>query len=606
MRAPSSRNWDGFPERDSLALFAQVLLDSLFDHTTDSFKAPALGVHSLALELRTMAADAVANKVSDGAIAPVLEELQDRLGACPVLAEHAGGTLSAYRVALTPKSNSAEILATTRALTAELAGSYWERIKKKIVATIEAADTGKIVVDLAHAFICEAELRGYTREDIYLRTKSFFFKPSRRRKISSAGDVKSFLAQFSGERRKYAVTFLGNDVFLGMEEFLRPMGITIERFQVVDAESPEAKIVASGFPVAINVKSVSAFDVGKALRTADYSIQFAVDIQKFFHHRKGPQWHPLGLVKEIETGKMQRVRPATSPVYRGGDAQGGYVDVKEQDFIGVFSGRIFARSAVTQIYTVLQYHRAALDASTPENQLLDLWAAVEGFLPVPGKDTARISHFISHILPCLTLSYPIKLFSYIDVALRAHLKDEVRLIDDSFPESDVSLVRTAAVLISEDLAAQRQQVLDRCADNPLLIMRAKKVAGMFSSLGATQKSIERHRKWVSWQIQRIYSSRNRIAHSASRLPHLESLVENLHSYVDLMIRSVIRVGSQVNGGDVSIETVMKIMKLHEVGYMQDLKGKDFKCNSKNFMCAVFGAANPLSPEGGLVLGRDDK
>ncbi len=84
-----------------------------------------------------------------------------------------------------------------------------------------------------------------------------------------------------------------------------------------------------------------------------------------------------------------------------------------QQFIDIVNAKHFDPSSSRLIVKSLDFHRAALEAETLENQLLDLWAALEGFLPSPSEDEARIVHFKNTLIPSLTLTYPEKVINYV-------------------------------------------------------------------------------------------------------------------------------------------------------------------------------------------------
>ena len=117
MRVPNGRRWSDFPQREQVTLLAQCLSEALFDHTVDSFKAPALNVHSLALEAHAIARDVVAEKVSEGALKPVLEELLERLASCPVISSRKSGAATAYRNRLSPSTPAKQVITSLRAVT---------------------------------------------------------------------------------------------------------------------------------------------------------------------------------------------------------------------------------------------------------------------------------------------------------------------------------------------------------------------------------------------------------------------------------------------------------------------------------------------------------
>lgn len=596
MRKPNPSNWDEFPEKESLILFAQTLLEFLFDHTIDSFKAPALNAHSLALEARTIAIDVADNRVKQGALKPVLEELIEKINACPILGKKSNSIVSAYISEIVPSKSAEEVTPALNALIGELQGKYWQSICKEISRFVHAGETDKRIIELSNIFICEAELIGFAREDIYLKAASFFAKQRpKQKKISSPSAIDDFLNFFrNAKSREFSVEFVGDKSFFEIEENLKKIGIEISSIQTRKTNSALYKqLNGDGLSTRIIVDKVKAIDASKARERAEYALQFGVDIERFFSHQHSARWNRLAIVKEKQKPITKLVRPSTEPVIRGAGTRNKFLRIKRDDFIDVFSGQIFIRSSITTLYNALQYHRAALDASTTENQLLDLWAAIEGLIPTPTDDVARITHYNNHILPSLTLSYVEKIFSYLDACIREEIPEAIRIIDSETTYEN-SFIRTMAVLVCEDLQGARDRMAVMLSHNPLLYMLAKRAHHMFSSNSSAKKSLKKHRKRVEWHLQRIYSSRNRISHTASRLPYLETLVENLHSYLDALIIGVVEAGKYTKSV-ISIESALKIISIHEKSYFSDLDGSEENCTKENFCNFLLGRNNLLSP-----------
>lgn len=598
MRKPNESNWGDFPEKPAIVLFAQSLLEALFDHSVDSFKAPALNVHSLALEVRSVSNDVLRERINSGALVPVLEELQERMSSCAVLALRKTGPISAYRKNLSPKASPRQVWTNVKAMLSEMDGKYWDAICQEISVLVRRGNVDRKIVDLAHSFICEAELRGFTREDIYLRANAFFFKPrNKKNAIRSIDAIDDFITTFrTKELEDYDVEFLGEESFFEIKELCEQMNIGIHESDNSSLTDKATKELAKGGMTArVIVSDVRARDVCKARENAEDRLQFAVDIHRYFSHQHSPKWNGLALVTAKKTKKVQRVKPATTSVFKGAGMSNRFIPLEKQSLVSIFAGEVFTPQSVRALYNVLQYHRAAMEATTPENQLLDLWAAIEGFTPSPDKDSARISHYLNQLVPALTLSYPGKIFSYIDSCIRESLPEAISIIDTASDHKE-AYQRTAAVLVADDLQEVRDQVVQLCADNPLLFIRMKRAHDQFSSTEKVKKSLERHRKWVGWHLQRIYSSRNRISHSATRLPYLETLVENLHSYLDILVSSVVTIGAR-SETRIDIESALRILSIHEAGYLEDLNGADRLCQKNECIGIIFGMNNPLNPSG---------
>jgi hypothetical protein len=72
-------------------------------------------------------------------------------------------------------------------------------------------------------------------------------------------------------------------------------------------------------------------------------------------------------------------------------------------------------------------------------------------------------------------------------------------------------------------------------------------------------------------------------------------VENLHLYLDIILRAIIKLGERSVGHKMAISTAFELLETHETIYLNTLKSNNYKCNANNFKDVVFGKNNPLSP-----------
>jgi hypothetical protein len=241
----------------------------------------------------------------------------------------------------------------------------------------------------------------------------------------------------------------------------------------------------------------------------------------------------------------------------------------------------------------LEYHRAAIESDRPENQLLDLWASLEGLLPTPPDNSARISYYCDTILPVLTLTYAERMFRYLRwVAVLAG--PGMREFLSTKGQGTSFFEQTTSLTVCTDLAAERDELFAKLDNYPLLRFRFYEIGEKFRSSKRVRETLLAHRKKVGWHLQRIYRARNLISHTAQALPYLPALVENLHVYIDLMLSSIPRVYSKYRS-QMSLATVFAILKASESSLLQDLANADVPCDKSNYQQIVFGTHNPLTP-----------
>jgi hypothetical protein len=253
------------------------------------------------------------------------------------------------------------------------------------------------------------------------------------------------------------------------------------------------------------------------------------------------------------------------------------------------------RQSQTRLVKALQYHKEAIDSQALENQLVDLWAALEGFVPQPFDDQPRIQHYISYLLPPLVLTYSEKIFKYIGDSL-FHCDKQVRDVISGINVGESFALKAASVILCDEFAAERDKVCALLDDHPLLRFRMYRVYRQYHTAADCLETIKSHKVKLAWHLNRIYNTRNSIMHSATSLPYLETLVENLHIYLDILLTSVSQLAAK-SSIRTDINAILKMLSVEERVYLSHLKAESEQGNasfhSGNFVKVVFGNSNPL-------------
>ncbi len=347
------------------------------------------------------------------------------------------------------------------------------------------------------------------------------------------------------------------------------------------------------FPSFLLTTSIKARDSVSARIRAERYLLALSSVYAFHVHHEHCYWQPVALCLGANGTYDGLLKPPVTAMKRC--LQSSVDDCREHinQTIDVLAGIHFHKSDSAVFVKALDYHRAATETSTAENQLVDLWAALEGFLPPPEVDSARITHYVGVLLPCLTLTYAEKLFRYVAAALEECDSTITNLIE-SISSTDSFFENTVRVLVTDECASVRSQLFTELGGNPLLRFRCFNLFDEFKSSERTHETLKAHRVRLGWHVQRIYSTRNQIVHSAEALPYLDTLVENLHTYIDTLIRSIARVGVQAYS-PTSIASAIKLLSISEQSYLRELKSSKDLCSADNYRNIVFGASNPLSP-----------
>jgi hypothetical protein len=600
VRIPNLNKWQDAHRLSGLLFFAQAVEEMLFHYTVDSFKATALNVHTLALDLRVLSNDFIAERIKSGTILHVIEELSDRMKSDPAICATMPDTSKVYLEKLkTEQSNGKELRAIANTLLMELETYYWQEIRDKIRETIAEPKQKERLIRLANDFITEAEHNGFSRSYIHSITQRFFFHENHPPdKINSLEQINDFLALFGKGLLKWKVIFRGSRTFARLAPHSENFGVKLfdNRPDGLPYVHTARRLLANSliYPMYIVVDNIQAKDPYSARQRAERRIDVLSDVFSFHAHKERLQWGKLCLVIDDDANQGLVLPPPPNPtklnVQRTWAVNSNEI-VKTIEIL--IRGEHFLESSRRKFLNALDYHRAAIEATTTEHQLLSLWAILEGFLPVPTKDDARITHYVEALLPSLTLSYPEKIFRYLADSLYYGGKNVKELVQ-AIPIDGDYFTKATGLIVSSDLKAERLNLYSSLEHHPLLKYRCYICHEQYGSNKKIIHTINAHRKRVDWHIQRIYSTRNRIIHSAEGVPYLSTLVENLHAYIDILLTTTVKASIRAKR-KISIETALEFLSIHERSYLRMLEGDEIDCTSANFKDLLFGSSNPISP-----------
>jgi hypothetical protein len=609
MIRPELSKWEYKKELEGLLIFAQVLDEMLFHHTIDTYKAPALNVRTNILELMYLAGQLRNNKIRLGTIQPVIDELEYRVKHDLVIKPKYSSVFSNYLKHIEQlKAKPIDLISLLQAFSSELDDFYWENllliIEEKIIEGKRKSD----IISLVSTFITEAEVKRFSRSFIYYKAHGYFFMPDvHPKKIRGADQIKEFLSFFNQEPASWQVIFRGAEEFKDMvgyadyysePEFSLAISSTIPSDVPIELRERHRFLVGENqkLPLYVSVnmsEKVGAKEPSAARDMAKESIDILSDIYSFVVHQGQSNISEDALVINKNAAENSILQPSPNLMKCGIQRQSGsdakpvvelFIDIVNRKHFDLPSSRLIARS--------LDFHRAALEAKTPENQLLDLWAALEGFLPPPPDDGARVIHFVNTLVPSLTLTYPEKIFHYLAESIY-HGGGKCRDIIENLEMEGDFFTKTLAIVVCSDLKDKRELLYGELDKHVLLRNRIYEVHEYFKSKQKIKETILFHRKWIAWHIQRIYTTRNQIIHNADSLPYLSTLVENLHSYFDILVETT-SVVSLLSKTRLSISSALDILSIHEEGYLNFLDGEDIECTTKNCVDLVFGAENPVA------------
>lgn len=586
MKKPNLAKWDDVDQLQGLLIFAQTLDELLFDYTLDSFKTPALNLHLSIMEVRVLVSQLIENRLKDGALAFCVEELEYHFKNDPVIPRpmpHAWQ--ECFNKIKDLKASPQKLFNLVDALLIDVGRSYWKQLRIKLKDAIREPNQKKLIIALAKTFTAEIELRGFSQRYAYFANKRFFFAPSSNpAKIENFDQLDTFLNQFERNSRPRSVAFRASNDFIKFKDYSEPFGISIQNIPPT-IKNPGLRTqgfigTSADFPLFLTVRDIEAKDEHHACGRAKLHAEFFTDVCRFSDHTVTLSLSSSSLIMENDNQYTDVIDSPPNPMtcnYRRHTNDDDFSTIQKS--IEILSGSHFSPALRSKFTKVLEYHEAALTAKTTENQLLNLWSALEGFLPPPDKKEVRINHYLASLLPVLTVTYTSKIFGYVSDCLFNHSEEVKTLINTIIVEGSF-LDKTTALLTCEEFETQRNDICNLLVDNRLLLYRCFWCNKTFSDTKGIAKAIEDHKKKVEWHIKRIYTTRNLIVHSAQSLPYLNSLVENLHSYIDTLVNYIIKTGvdSEIPA---QLASVLTLCSLQTNALEEGLKGNNVKCNIIN-------------------------
>jgi hypothetical protein len=114
----------------------------------------------------------------------------------------------------------------------------------------------------------------------------------------------------------------------------------------------------------------------------------------------------------------------------------------------------------------------------------------------------------------------------------------------------------------------RKQLYEHLKDFHLLRYRVFRLSESLSDRTKLRDMLSQHEKRVTWQIRRMYRTRNMIVHSGRvPPPYIDTLVENGHAYLDAIIFEIMRISC----GPYAAETLEQVFDIAKIRYVHFAK-----------------------------------
>ena len=554
----------------ALLLFAQSLEEILAPYSHDSYRVPALNFHYICHEIANVIELIEENVLDKGNIIPLLAEMKELFLHDEIAQSILGNNFNSLFAKKNAKGefeqrplkidSSKEVDDALPVLKRGInlilgelnrKDQYYKKLIATIKKQISCCNDDLLKLDslrtLSKIFASELVNEGYSKYYIYDCVKNKFFSSDIQ--ITSLDDIDAFFGCFSGEESDYCVYLPLNSLKQkkAIESF-GPFKIEENIFEMFDVRIPY-----------ILRYDCTAYDPYRAREDALQLINFCLSVNQFIKHTNHDFDSKYADVVDIKTHEVTFIKRPEPLIIRGASPCES-LNVKE-----LITTCLNLRGGAFQ---VLQLHSSALLSKNNDNQLINLWTALEIAVPVNRKDgLSRINQISNALTASLSLNYIAILGEQLLLDIKSAAPDAMQLIE-KVDYGDEPISKLVALIVLRKHQQEFDDLLQELIHTaPLLSCRMVRYKNAWSNTKALKNFYLSHTTRVSQQIMRIYRTRNMLVHDGSSLPYEGYVLQNLHYYVDLYVKFL---NHSYHQGYRSISLIIDAAQFQEQLYLDQL------------------------------------
>lgn len=574
-------NWRNIEQCTALIYFTELVEELLFDYTHSTYKPSIMNTPSLCIEAISTINEIEKGSINSAHINHVIDELTKNLKNDDIAISLLKIPLGSFLEQLNnnPLGNKS-LKITLELLRVQInINSYEAKIISELCSTVTSEYNPTKIRKLTRLLITHLISKGLSQEYLMEKLKKHFFQ--RDREINSTEEIVSFLSSLPTEKISHSVYFSADKSFSNISPCLEQLDISIIH------ETPENILEEDFFnghsQRTILMKVVKEYDPYTARKKAENNLKLASTLLSLYHHKQEAAWSAENIVIS-EHGEKIQTKSSINPMHRCKDLPQEHASQRLEEFMNDFRMR---GDSFSKFIRSAQLHSMALQTNAVENQILNLWIAIESLIPDESKkeEDTTIEHIVNSITPFLNINY-------IEDLVRNLIKDLLRW---NQPRT-ISLLRTinnednaksfAILTISQEHARSIEQYKLELSQFPLLKERFEYVQNLIATPSSIYQALKNHAERINWQIKRIYRTRNLIVHTGKTPPKTNILVEHAHIYLDTVINHLIKLSSQ----PVEISSVAQGFRNVDMKYkmhIQRINKKNITFTTDNIVDFVF-------------------
>lgn len=534
--------WPHTPNGDALLFFAQLMREMLSTASFESFRVHSLDTTARLQEALTVVDDVQAQRLPPAALDPVLAELIWSLRRDPVAIDLAEKDILLFEEISKPNKRDLRLVSDAVTILHEkIENKYAEHIQNKIIYLFGAREKKDFRAAVA-AYCCLLINSGYSKQFLNDLVQKKFFSNDLAK--AGPGSIKTLFSQLARAPKKFRIAiavdptcsdFVGRLSGYEIIEFNRlPRHIALAFKDQSTFRSDHRYIVvsASGLDPVTAALKVEQYLTTMRSMTFLGRRSFVVD------------WSAVKYVTGLrsETGQfvtsdaIQFQTPVIPTPSRIKSIAKQTRQLSEK----------FDQASTERLFSSINTSALARATTSPENQLISLWSAVEILLSDPPPNTARISHYSNFLVPCICIKYVRRYIVAVCDGLVVSYRRQLKTILDSMP-SDLGIdvyTRFTHLIFDERFEVQRAKLMAMCVGNPLARHRIWKLQQDFGTAKSISKSLHSHQNRVTWQVSRIYRARNGLVHAGRMPSYIDSIVMNAFEYYQSAIASILLFSSR--------------------------------------------------------------
>lgn len=561
MKLRNLSRWELNGETQGLLFFAQRVDELLFDFSLDTYKPPALNAPHLCREALEIIDEINKGFIDSNNLVPVLEELvwsvqNDNVAKALLDTGVEYYTLHNDQTPLSITRLRLEIL--NRAINSN---RYINELCRELRLAIKGGK--KRAIDFLATSLITCLINGrVSKQWLYEQTHEYFFSPYGAT-IGTADQIDGYLEAVNQKWHDYSVVCVVSDLVTKVRDSLKAFRITLlDEPPEWMADMLAVKPLMLG-EVLVQVESISARDPYSAREAALRTLDNLSDLFTLFYHRKRIEWRAGVFVKwECCARNAVECHASKGPMEKAFDLGEVRAAKELSSMLKRFAARR-DRDSFLRFNRVVDLHGICVAHDIPENQLVNLWTALETLVPSRVGET-KIRQVVDGVIPFIGIDYFRRIFERLLSDLLTWDKWRTAKLLNKVPLSHgvQFLQRLAVLIVSPEYSGLRDELYNKLGDFHLLRFRCFSLS---KELGTSKDAIarlERHERKVRWQLRRLYRSRNLIVHTSRSPSYIETLIENGHDYLDSVLFEVIRRSCS----DYQTSTIEQVFELTSVSY----------------------------------------